>query len=103
MNKNSLLARIYGVFQVDMEGQDPIYLLLMGNTKKIDSNYICKMYDLKGSLVSRVVYEDPDKKKDGDAFEASFKNDACLKDVNLLNMLNKEVMLKFDKSQIPEI
>ena len=62
-NPDSLLARIYGVFQVDMEGQEPQYLLLMGNTKKISSDFICKMYDLKGSLVSRVV-ESKDSKYD---------------------------------------
>ena len=31
-NKNSLIARIYGVYQIRMEGIVPINLLLMGNT-----------------------------------------------------------------------
>ena len=31
-NPNSLIARIYGVFQVQMEGIRPVNLLLMGNT-----------------------------------------------------------------------
>ena len=31
-NPNSLIARIYGVFQVEMEGIVPVNLLLMANT-----------------------------------------------------------------------
>ena len=31
-NPESLIARIYGVFQVEMQGMVPINLLLMGNT-----------------------------------------------------------------------
>ena len=48
---NSLIARIYGVYQIEIEGMVPVYLLLMGNSKKIDNSYIQKIYDLKGSLI----------------------------------------------------
>lgn len=30
----SILARIYGVYSVKMDDQDPVYLILMGNSKK---------------------------------------------------------------------
>ena len=36
-NPNSLIARIYGVFSVQMDDLVPIYLLLMGNTMKLEN------------------------------------------------------------------
>jgi hypothetical protein len=53
MEPNSLMARIYGVYKVQMEDLDPVYLILMGNTKRIGDDYIKKIYDLKGSLSGR--------------------------------------------------
>lgn len=29
----SIIARIYGVYQIELENLDPVYLILMGNTK----------------------------------------------------------------------
>lgn len=66
----SLIARIYGVYSVQMDDMDPVYLILMGNTKQIENKYIKKVYDLKGSMVKRIVKGE----------EASFKHTACLKD-----------------------
>ena len=56
-NPNSLIARIYGVFQVEMEGVLPVNLLLMANTiqKVQESSKIIKVYDLKGSYNHRLV------------------------------------------------
>jgi len=56
-NKSSLIARIYGVFQVEMEGIVPVNLLLMANTiQNYDQiNTIKKVYDLKGSEINRMV------------------------------------------------
>ena len=56
-NHNSLIARIYGIFQVQMEGIVPITLLLMQNvTHKADPNSkVFKTYDLKGSWLNRIV------------------------------------------------
>lgn len=31
--RDSLLARIYGVYSVQMDDQTPVYLILMGNSK----------------------------------------------------------------------
>ena len=90
---NSLIARIYGVYQIEIEGMVPVYLLLMGNSKKIDNSYIQKIYDLKGSLIKRIVPEEVD-------HEVDFKNTSVLKDVNILNLQKKLNMLKFNPDDI---
>lgn len=87
--EDSLIARIYGIYRVDMDEMAPVYLLLMGNTKRIDNSYVKKIYDLKGSLDKRVVKGN----------EASFKNTECLKDINILNLKEKEVLVKFSPKQ----
>jgi hypothetical protein len=74
--ENSLLARIYGVYSVQMDGCDPVYLILLGNSKKCDDRNVKKVYDLKGSMVNRDV--------EGD--ESSFKNTEVLKDKNYLRL-----------------
>ena len=54
----SLLARIYGVFTVKIEGLAPVNLILMGNTLK-KSNPKAKLsylFDLKGSLIKRKTH-----------------------------------------------
>ena len=56
-----------------MEDNETVYLILMGNTKKCEKKYIKKIYDLKGSLVKRIVKGD----------EELFKNTEVLKDRNL--------------------
>ena len=89
--KDSLIARIYGVYQVDMEGMDPCYLLLMGNTKKIDNDYVVKIYDLKGST---------SKNRNEKVNEDWVKNTYCLKDHNLMNILKKEILIKFNQTEI---
>ena len=61
---DSLLARIYGVYSVKMDEMTPVFLILMGNTKPCDPNYIYKQYDLKGSLVKRESPEDSSVLKD---------------------------------------
>ena len=55
---NSLIARIYGVFQVEMEGLVPVNLQLMANTiQNVEPlNKIIKVYDLKGSWRNRIVH-----------------------------------------------
>ena len=55
-NPKSLLARIYGVYNVSMKGQASVNLILMGNTLKFKSkDDIFRIYDLKGSRVAREV------------------------------------------------
>lgn len=58
LNKNpeSLIARIYGVFKVQMEDIVPVNLLLMANTIKHNNfEWIQNVFDLKGSIINRQV------------------------------------------------
>ena len=56
----------------------PVYLMLMGNTKMTESCYVKKVYDLKGSILKREVFgvnrkgEKLQREKFG--FESHFKN-----------------------------
>ena len=53
---NSLLARIYGVYRVQMKNYAPVNLIMMGNTLKFKrKDDIFRVYDLKGSRVARLV------------------------------------------------
>lgn len=90
--KNSLIARIYGVFTVKKEKIQPVHLILMANTVNLRGKNLKYMFDLKGSLVNR---ESKMKK--------NHKASSTLKDVNLLDVKMKENILKFtpeDKKQI---
>ena len=70
-NPNSLLARIYGIFTVDMEDHVPVHLILMGNSMKIDnSKHIENIFDLKGSLNGRLT-------------KGEIQNTTTLKDLNI--------------------
>ena len=60
--KESLLARVYGVYSIQMDDKEPVYLLMMGNTKPCESIYIKKMFDLKGSMVKRETFKNLNKK-----------------------------------------
>jgi len=91
--QNSLLARIYGVYSVKMDEQNPVFLVLMGNSKKCEDSYIKKIYDLKGSMV----------KRDVKGHEDSFSNTRILKDKNLLRLRQKENGLLFQKDEIEPI
>jgi len=73
-----------------MEGMDPVYLLLMGNTKKIHNDYVVKIYDLKGST---------SKNRNEKVNEDFCKNTYCLKDHNIMNILKTEILVKFNKSE----
>lgn len=77
--RKSLIAPIYGVYSIKMDDKDPVFLILMGNTKKKCKNcHMKRIFDLKGSLVKREVFKHEDIKE--------FKNTAVLKDKNLLHM-----------------
>jgi len=86
-HKNSLLARIYGIFTVKIEKLEPVNLIMMGNTvqsmwKDMKLKYI---FDLKGSLINRETKVDMNK----------FKPSTTLKDINLLGIRKRENILKF--------
>mmetsp|Transcript_991 Transcript_991/g.1185 ORF Transcript_991/g.1185 Transcript_991/m.1185 type:complete len:331 (+) Transcript_991:750-1742(+) len=96
--RKSLLARIYGIYQVKLEGMNPVFLILMGSVKQIGDQYVKRVYDLKGSTVKREVFHVNDEgKKEADG-EDYFKATDILKDLNLKKLMEKEIILKFDKA-----
>ena len=77
-NKNSLIARIYGIFSVKMPGVEAMHVLLMENSLQVDtSEDIINIFDLKGSMINREV-----KQVNGQ----QFKNTQTLKDRNFLQL-----------------
>jgi 1-phosphatidylinositol-4-phosphate 5-kinase len=82
--KQSLLARIYGVYSVKMGSQKPVKLVVMGNTMLVsDAKQIRGVFDLKGSMVNRYV--------PGEAHKAT----ATLKDRNLIKICRENIYLRF--------
>ena len=81
------------MYSVQMEDNDTVYLILMGNSKKCQKQYIKKIYDLKGSLVKRIVKGD----------ESTFKNTAVLKDRNLQHLKREERCLLFHNDDTKRI
>ena len=80
-NPDSMIARIYGVFTVQMEDITPVHLLFM---HKMDpGKNIINVFDLKGSIINRVV-----ERKD-------IKAGGTLKDVNLLDLKREQIFLRF--------
>ena len=96
-NPESLLARIYGLFQVQMKGIVPVNFILMASTIKCrKGGRPIKIFDLKGSMINRYVDKKEDKGK---------KSAPTLKDKNLLACkqrrsisTTKEGYLQFQKS-----
>lgn len=89
--QNSLLARIYGIYTVKMENVEPVHLILMGNTKKSNDKNIVNVFDLKGSKVHRIVKE------------KNLKPTATLKDQNLEEICNGQILRNFRDEDIREI
>lgn len=97
-HKDSILARIYGIFTVKIEKLEPVHLIMMANTvqsmwNKMELKY---MFDLKGSLINRETKINMKKYKPG----------MTLKDINLLNIRKDENLLKFsapDRAKIMSI
>jgi 1-phosphatidylinositol-4-phosphate 5-kinase len=55
-NKDSLIAKIYGMYRVKISWMDGVTVLLMENTLQVkDSSCIERVFDLKGSTVARNV------------------------------------------------
>ena len=55
-NKDSLIAKIYGMYRVKISGMDGVTVLLMENTLRVkESRDIERVFDLKGSTVARNV------------------------------------------------
>ena len=81
---DSLLARIYGVYRVQMKNYDAVNLILMGNTLKFkNKDDIFRVYDLKGSRVARMVNTTNAKPTTTLKDLYFFENYHILKEVNL--------------------
>lgn len=89
--RNSLLARIYGIYTIKMEEVAPVHLILMGNTKKSNDKNIVNIFDLKGSFINREV--------EG----KNLKPTATLKDLNLLEICKGKNLLMFRPEDQKEI
>ena len=74
-----------------MEEQEPVHLILMGNTKKSNDANIVNVFDLKGSFVHREVKD------------KNLKPTATLKDINLLNIRKEKMILRFREEDQVEI
>lgn len=85
----SLIARIYGIFTVEMEDMEAVDLLLMANAAHCGPD-IENVYDLKGSIVNRNVPH------------WSEKTD-CLKDVNLLEQVKEKRHVNFIRKDMRKI
>lgn len=82
-NPDSLLARIYGIFTVNMEDLVPVHILLMSNAAQT-GKHIEKVFDLKGSIINRHV-----------KIDSEIKPSSTLKDVNLLDATKEDNLLLF--------
>lgn len=87
---HSIIARIYGVYQISIGDQKPVYLVLMGNTKNTPDKFVKYCFDLKGSMVSREVH-------------GTVKNTYCLKDKNVLKLKDKEIFLRFRQDDVRKV
>ena len=71
-NKQSLLAKIFGVFTINTESMKEVHVMLMENTAQLrDATQITHVFDLKGSTVDRMV-------------KGATKRSTTLKDQNFL-------------------
>ena len=87
-NPDSLIARIYGIFTVQMEDIAVVHLLLMGNLfEHVGSKE--SEFDLKGSSVNREVFK--------------FTMKDCLKDENLKAISKENFFLRFQQSDMRKI
>jgi len=92
LHHKSLIARIYGVFSVKRQRLQPVHLILMGNTVKLQGKNLKYMFDLKGSFINRKT-----------KMKKIHNPSATLKDVNLIDILKNVNILKFtseDKQKI---
>ena len=89
-DEESLLARIYGIYSVRMEDQNPVKLVVMGNALQGATHHL-GCFDLKGSTVGRVVKG------------TNFKGTATLKDLNIIQLNGQRIWLRFKDADIRKI
>jgi len=79
---NSLMSRIYGVYEIKMKSITSVHVILMQNSMQFRSSMIERIFDLKGSLINREV-----KKK-------VLAPTAVLKDLNFLAISREENIIR---------
>jgi len=86
-NKNSLIAKIFGVFTVNTKFMKEVHVMLMENTMQLKNpTGLTHIFDLKGSLVDRKT-------------KGEIKPSTTLKDINFLNYLKyRQSSTLFNKS-----
>lgn len=89
-NPKALIAKIFGIYTIRMEGVRQVHILLMDNLFLHVQNMV-NQFDLKGSMVNRVVREPFVVKK------------SCLKDLNLLSLKRQDQFLRFQKGDMRTI
>jgi len=87
MHRDSILARIYGVYTIKMFHIKPVQIMLMQNCMSIseDGGESLRMFDLKGSTFNRAVKKSKYILKD---------TDVVLKDYNFL-LMKKKLKINF--------
>ena len=94
-NRNSFLARIYGVYTVKIQGNTEVHIMLMAHTMQIRKpRLVERIFDLKGSSVDRMT-----------KFTANTSNLKTLKDENFMDLQKKKnsdlvVMFESDRAFI---
>ncbi|TNV73464.1 hypothetical protein FGO68_gene3536 [Halteria grandinella] len=86
-NKDSMLARFYGVYNVKIKYMKPISVVIMDNLMSEHVNEILRIYDLKGSLHKRITARPKN-------------NKSVRKDLNFL--LDNEFVIKLSEEQKQE-
>ena len=77
---NSLIARIYGIYQIKLKGADPVNFILMNNCVVYQNKLCFKKYQLRGVLNEERNVQ----KQENDGF--NYTADHILKDQNFMNM-----------------
>ena len=88
-NPKSLIAKIYGIYTVQMEDIAEVHILLMDNLFLHVKNKHSE-FDLKGSVVNRKVH-------------MPFTLKDCLKDLNLIELAKEEKFLRFRRKDMRAI
>jgi phosphatidylinositol-4-phosphate 5-kinase-like protein 1 len=89
----SLLARVYGIYSLKMEGLKSINIILMGNTLRWQNRGdISKIYDLKGSSFNRHV-----------KLTSQIKSTSTLKDLNFLNTSREFQEINLSEHQVRKL
>lgn len=86
-NPDSLLSKIFGVFEVTVSSNPPMFFLITENMIGDEFACINRCFDLKGSLHNRLTKLTDDQKKNGSGLKT-------LKDQNFMEGGESQIKLK---------